>query len=144
MTVDLSMFDDRTNMEKAVRRMVFTDMTQMAIAKELGLANGTVSSYKTKPKYEEIRKEMQEQKYQMERDQIGHLVPEAIETYAALLKSNNDNIRYAAARDILDRTGHKAVEKKETTLKGSVDISERAKLVEKYLKDEVEADGNVS
>ena len=43
-------------------------------------------------------------------------------------------VKSNVAKNLLDYAGHKPIDKQETTLSGDLDIGQRAKLVEKYLK----------
>jgi transposase-like protein len=61
------------------------------------------------------------QKYQLEEDAVvtsalKALRLRAVDKQAELLDADNEMVQALTARDILDRTGHKAVEKKETSI----------------------------
>ena len=113
--------------------MVMTNKTQREIARELNLAEQTVSNYKNRPDFKSLEEQYQAEKLDIERKKLGQLVGKALKAYDELLNSENDNIRYAVAKDVFDRTGHKPIDKQETTLSGDLDIGQRADLVEKYL-----------
>lgn len=68
--------------------------------------------------------------YQMEENEVVNsalksLRSKAVQTQSELLDSDNDMVRYNVAKDILDRTGHKAEEKK--TVSVNVTYEEKLK-----------------
>ena len=78
--------------------------TQQQIAKELKISEQTICNWK---KDEEFATELKERTKAC----IQLLAPKAIRTMEKLLTSDSDNVRFSAAKDILDRTGFKPKEK---------------------------------
>lgn len=93
-----------SNMEKAIRLMVRTNLTQREIANKLDISEETVSRYKKKKNFDEIRQKE-------EREYLGSLAGPALRVMKELLESRSDYVRYNAASNILDRTGYKPTDK---------------------------------
>ncbi len=101
------------NMIKAVRLMVRTKMSQKEIAKELDIAEATISKWKNRDDFDDVRQKE-------ERLYLGEMAAPALRTMRELLNAKSELVRYNAASDILDRTGYKPVDKKEIEHSGSV------------------------
>lgn len=101
-------------MKKAVRLMVETSLTQREIADIVGVRHETVSKYKNHKEFDEL-------KLQYEREFLGELVAPALREYRELLKAESEMVRLNAVKDILDRTGHKPIEKVEHS--GNMDVN---------------------
>lgn len=86
--------------KKCIEMLVCGAYSQVQIARELKISEQTICNWK---KDEEFAKELQEQM----RICVQTLAPKAIKTMEALLNSDSDNVRFSAAKDILDRTGFK-------------------------------------
>lgn len=97
--------------------MVRTNLTQREIAKELDVSEETVSRWKK-------RKDFIEKKLEEERLFLGDLSSKSIQTMEKLLNARSELVRFNAAKDILDRTGHKPVEKQQ------VEITEAPKFID--------------
>lgn len=95
-----------SNMEKAITLMVRTNMTQREIAKEIDVSEETISRWKKK-------KEFNKQKLEEERIFLGDLSSKSIQTMEKLLNARSELVRFNAAKDILDRTGHKPIDKQQ-------------------------------
>lgn len=80
--------------------MVTTDMPQSKIAEDIGVNESTICRWKNKKEFKEALQEM-------ERDYLKGLSAKAIRTMDNLLKARSELVRFNAAKDILDRTGHK-------------------------------------
>lgn len=102
-----------TNMEKGIKLMVWTNLSQREIAQRLDVKEETVSRWKKHKDFEEI-------KLKEEREYLGELAAPALRTMKALLNAKSEMVRYNAASDILDRTGYKPVDKQE--LSGNVGL----------------------
>lgn len=105
------------SMEKSVKLMVTTSLTQQEIADIVGVRRETVSKYQNHPEFDEL-------KMKYEREFLGDLVSPALRTLRKLLNSENDNVRLNAAKDILDRTGHKPIDKQEVAHSGDMHIKQ--------------------
>jgi transposase-like protein len=89
--------------------------TQRQIAHMLGIAESTVWKWLREPQVREAI-----DKYQHEEDMIVNsalkaLRMKAIQKASELMDADNEMVQSIMVRDVLDRTGHKAVEKKEVT-----------------------------
>lgn len=86
--------------------MVEKNLNQNEIAKELNVARQTISNWKRNA-------EFQEELLNVERNLLKGLTGKAIKTMENLLTAKSELVRYNAASDILDRTGHKPTDKVE-------------------------------
>ena len=91
---------------KAIALMVEKNLNQNEIAKELNVARQTISNWKRNT-------EFQEELLNAERNLLKGLTGKAIKTMEDLLTAKSELVRYNAASDILDRTGHKPTDKVE-------------------------------
>ena len=91
---------------KAIALMVEKNLNQNEIAKELNVARQTISNWKRNT-------EFQEELLNAERNLLKGLTGKAIKTMENLLTAKSELVRYNAASDILDRTGHKPTDKVE-------------------------------
>ena len=80
--------------------LVCGSYTQAQIARELKISEQTICNWK---KDEEFSSECSKHL----RISLKTLVPKAVKTMEDLLESESDNVRFSAAKDILDRTGFK-------------------------------------
>lgn len=81
-------------------------LSQKEAAKRVGVHETTVSKWKRDSDYEELKKKA-------EREFLSDLAAPALRTMESLLYAKSDYVRYQAASDILDRTGHKSPDKSE-------------------------------
>ncbi|MGC9588672.1 phBC6A51 family helix-turn-helix protein [Staphylococcus epidermidis] len=91
---------------KAIVLMVEKNLNQNEIARELNVARQTISNWKRNA-------EFQEELLNAERNLLKGLTGKAIKTMENLLTAKSELVRYNAASDILDRTGHKPTDKVE-------------------------------
>lgn len=76
-------------------------LTQSETAERLGLSRETISKWKREPEFMESYKAALWER-------LGNAVPDAINTLVNLSKNaKNENIRYAASKDLVDRLGFK-------------------------------------
>ena len=94
--------------KKCIEMLICGQYTQAQIAKELKISEQTICNWK---KNEEFAAELTEDM----RICIQTLAPKAIRTMEKLLNSDSDNVRFSAAKDILDRTGFKPQDKLEVS-----------------------------
>jgi len=87
--------------KKCIEMLVSGDMSQNEIAKALGVNPGTISDWKKK---EEFREEYS----RANKIVINSIVPKAVQTVSSLLNADSEQVRLAAAKDVLDRAGYKA------------------------------------
>ena len=83
------------------------------LASLLGVHVNTISNWLRKPEIKRIITEFQKDEHEVVEANLKALRGRAIETMAELMDSPIDGIRYQASKDILDRTGHKSVQKME-------------------------------
>lgn len=108
--------------KKCIEMLVCGSYTQAQISRELKISEQTICNWK---KDEEFAAELSKQL----RICVQTLAPKAVRTMENLLKSESDNVRFSAAKDILDRTGFKPQEKIEI----SKPIDESIREMEDYL-----------
>lgn len=95
-------------------QLVFEDeLTVQEIAEELNISARTIYNWKKKD-------EFKTHIIQLERDYLKGLSGKAIRTMEDLLDARSEMVRYNAASDILDRTGHKPIEKSEIEHTGHI------------------------
>ncbi len=90
--------------KKCIELMAAGEMTQREIAKQIDIAEETISRWK---KDKEFMLELDE----LVRVGIQSLAAKAFRTMSGLLCSKNDMVKYMASKDILDRSGFKADDK---------------------------------
>ncbi|MFT8313188.1 MAG: phBC6A51 family helix-turn-helix protein [Clostridium sp.] len=91
---------------KCIKLMVETDLKQKEIAEEIKVSEQSISKWKRdvefKNEYDRCLKES-----------IDYASKDAAKTMTKLLKARSEMVRYYAAKDILDRTGLKPIDKVE-------------------------------
>lgn len=76
-------------------------LTQTEVANEIGVTTVTLCNWKKEPEFMESYKAALWER-------LGNAVPDAINTLVNLSKNaKNENIRYAASKDLVDRLGFK-------------------------------------
>lgn len=106
----------KTRWIKCIELMLDGSLTQKEIAKTIKVSEQTIINWKR-------NEEFQEMKFKMERELLKDMTSEAFKTLKSLLYSDSDTVRYYAARDILDRSGHKNVEKLEVNSTSEVKVT---------------------
>lgn len=110
--------------ERCIFLMVTTSKTQKQIAKEIEVAERTISDWKKDQEFkDEIKKQMN--------NNFGSLAIEAQKELAKLLKTKNEKVKIQAIKDILDRAGYKPKEQIEVS-KNTSEITEE---IDKYIKE---------
>jgi transposase len=89
---------------KCLEMLICGDLLQKEIAEELGVSENTITNWK---KSEEFQKAYTSTIH----NKILYATGKALKTQTELLNSKNDNVRYSAAKDILDRAGFKDEDK---------------------------------
>ena len=102
--------------KKCIKLMISGTKSQAEIARELKISEQTICNWK---KDGEFAAELERANSLV----IYSLVPKAINTIAALLNAESEQVQLAAAKDILDRAGYKAQEK--LTVDGVLHTSEK-------------------
>jgi uncharacterized phage-associated protein len=95
--------------------------TQKQMAAIVNVSDNTIRAWLLDPLVQEVIKEIQQREFAVIDGQLKALRHKAMSTMNELMDSTMDNVRYQAAKDILDRGGHKAqqtikVDKTVTTL----------------------------
>lgn len=83
--------------------------TYTQIGQIIGVNANTVSKWLKEPEVLEVTEKIQERELQLNRLVLNNLRQKAIGTMEDLLDSTMEQVRLGAAKDILDRTGLKAV-----------------------------------
>lgn len=82
--------------------------SQQRLATILGISTSTVRAWLLDENIQSVIKELQSRELALIQSNLNTLRYKAISTMEDLLSSNMDNVRFQAARDILDRGGLKA------------------------------------
>ena len=96
----------------AKTRMILLYLTgqysQKKIATIIGVSEVTIRTWLIDPAVQAVIKEVQAREFAVIEGNLKALKFKAIDTMNQLLDSTMDNVRFQAAKDILDRGGHKA------------------------------------
>ena len=95
--------------------MLSGELNQKQIAGKLKVSEQTIINWKKDERFQEL-------KFKMEREVLKNMTSKAFRTLNELLDSESDTVRFYAVRDILDRSGHKAVDISEVTSKSEVNV----------------------
>ena len=109
------------NIENVIKLIVYEGLNQKEATQKVGITSAHFSRWKNKNEAE-----YKELKATYEREFLGDLVSPALQTLKKLLKSENDIVRLNTVRDILDRTGHKPIDKQEVAHSGDMNIKSSA------------------
>lgn len=95
----------------AKTRMILLWLTgqysQRKIANIIGCSEATIKAWLVDPAVQLIIKEIQQREFALIESNLKAMSYKAIDTMNELLDSDMDNVRFSAAKDILDRGGHK-------------------------------------
>lgn len=81
--------------------------TQKKIGQIVGVSENTIRAWLVDPMIQMVVKELQQREFAVIEGNLKALRHKAIGTMNELLDSTMDNVRFQAAKDILDRGGHK-------------------------------------
>lgn len=81
--------------------------TQRKIAQIVGVSENTIRAWLCDPLIQAVVQEIQKREFAVIESNLKAMSYKAIETMDQLLDSDMDNVRFSAAKDILDRGGHK-------------------------------------
>jgi transposase len=115
-TIELPMIGQKPALQRKLVHMYLSgNYTTRQMGQILGVSNVTIGNWLREPAVREAIA-----KYQQEEDMIVNaslkaLRMKAINKASELLDADNEMVQSIMVRDLLDRTGHKAVEKKEVT-----------------------------
>jgi hypothetical protein len=79
------------------------------IAQIIGVTDATIRAWLGQPAVQQVIQELQKREWQMIDAALKSLRFRAVDTMDRLMDSPMDAVRFQASKDILDRTGHKAV-----------------------------------
>jgi len=82
--------------------------TKQKIAKIIGVGNNTIGAWLLDPVVQQVIRDIQGREFQVIESSLKAMRFKALDTMNDLLDSDMDNVRFSAAKDILDRGGHKA------------------------------------
>ena len=105
--------------------------TQVKIAQIVGVSANTVRAWLLDENVQKVINTIQQREFVKVNSDLGALKHKAVSTLYELLDSDMDTVRYQAAKDILDRGGHKA----QTSIKVDKTVTTR----EEQLKNIIEA-----
>lgn len=109
--------------KKCVELLVSGSYTKIEIAEQCNIARKTINDWLNHN--EEFKKEYEKAMA----ESIRSLAPKAKHTMSKLLEAESENVRFQAAKDILDRTGFKPKEQVEI----SKPVDESIKEMDEYL-----------
>lgn len=105
--------DSLRNLPPPKTRMILLYITGQynikQIAKVIGVSDNTIRAWLRQDDVQDLIKELQIREYEIIDSSLKALRMQAIETMSSLLDSPIDQVRFSSSKDILDRTGHKAV-----------------------------------
>lgn len=81
--------------------------TQTKIAKIIGVNDSTIRAWLIDEKVQAVMKELQAREFAIVEASLKAMRYKALNTMDELMDSNMDNVRFQAAKDVLDRGGHK-------------------------------------
>ena len=92
---------------RAIMLWLTGQYSKTKIAKIIGVSDNTVSAWMMEPAVQLAIEELQKREFAVVESQLKALSIKALATMDELLSSNMDNVRFQAAKDLLDRSGHK-------------------------------------
>ena len=99
----------------AKTRMILLWLTgqysQKKIAGVIGVSENTIRAWMLQPSVQAVIQEIQNREFALMDSKIKSMRYKALDTIDSLLDSDMDNVRFSAAKDILDRSGHKPQQK---------------------------------
>lgn len=101
--------------------------TQKKIAAIVGVSENTIRAWLSDSACQLVIAELQKREFAIIEGRLKSLQNKAIDTMDELLESDMDNVRFQAAKDLLDRGGHKPQQ--------SIKVDKTVTTVEQQLKD---------
>jgi len=99
------------NLTPAKTRMILMYLTgqysQKKLGQIIGVSENTIRAWLLDPTVQMVIKELQQREFAVVDSKLKALRHKAIDTMNELLESDMDNVRFQAAKDILDRGGHR-------------------------------------
>lgn len=84
--------------------------TMQKIAQTVGVSSNTIRAWLMQPAMQECLKILQEREFAIIDAQLKQMRFKAVDTMHDLMDSPIDQVRLGASKDVLDRTGHKAMQ----------------------------------
>jgi hypothetical protein len=81
--------------------------SQKKLGQIIGVSENTIRAWLLDPTVQIVVKELQQREFAVVDSKLKALRHKAIDTMNELLESDMDNVRFQAAKDILDRGGHR-------------------------------------
>ena len=121
------------NQQRMVHMWISGGVTIPDIAEIMGLAAQYVRNTMARPDIKDIIESIQMEEDELIRQGIKALRMKAMQKMYTLMDSRQEAIAYQAARDVLDRTGHKGIAKQEVNLNISFDEQLNSMMREKNI-----------
>lgn len=83
--------------------------TQKKIAEIIGVSTTTITTWLMQPEVQAMIGELQKREFNVIESSLKAIRNRAVDTMTDLMDSPMDGVRFQAAKDVLDRTGHKPV-----------------------------------
>lgn len=117
--------------------------TNVEISRLLNVSTTTIGNWLKLPETQQYIADYQVEEQKVVKDRLNALSAKAVDTMLDLLDSPMDGVRYSAARDVLDRVGHRSAQKMEIKKEVYTYDDHIAKLTSEII-DEVEDDDIVA
>lgn len=109
-----SIFSGLTPLPPAKSRLVLMYLTgrysQKKMGEIIGVSANTISAWLMQPEVQEMIGEIQKREFNIIESSLKTMRLKAVDTMGDLMESPMDGVRFQAAKDVLDRTGHKPVQ----------------------------------
>lgn len=89
--------------EKVAKLMVYSDLTQKEIAKQIGVVESTITRWKKQEDFQKLLKEN-------EKSYLKDLVAPAMRSLKDLINANSEFVKLEAVKTILDRAGYDSID----------------------------------
>lgn len=89
--------------EKVAKLMVYSDLTQKEIAKQIGVVESTITRWKKQEDFQKLLKEN-------EKTYMKDLVAPAMRGLKDLINANSEFVKLEAVKTILDRAGYDSID----------------------------------
>ena len=100
---------------KCIELMVHTDMTNLQIAKKIGINNNTITLWLKKDEFQDAMKEEVDKSFKK-------MATKAQRKLNHLIDSKNDMVSLAACKEVLNKSGYKETEKVESTTTTTIKV----------------------
>lgn len=134
-----------TKREKVAKLMVYTDLTQKEIGRQINVSENTITRWKKQEDFQKLLKEN-------EKSYMKDLVAPAMRGLKDLINANSEFVKLEAVKTILDRAGYDSIddrlreleiEKQETQIKKTKTEIEIMKGISEEVEDLDDIDGMI-